>query len=207
MAGSSNIGQHALLWLLLPIVLVFVVPAVPDLHLDRLSRAEIAGNERLLGIAAEQAAQTRATDLFERLFVRDGLLNRSFAMFAPAHAEPGSVATERSSAAGYLKRLWWTVFKGCYRFEIALSWFVGAGIVVAAAFLDGTMRRRIKSYEFGYSSPVAFHFSSHGLVALSGLLLAMPFLPFGIEQWAWPLLIAGVAFVAWKVAESYQTGI
>lgn len=204
MAAQSRFGQHVLLWLMLPVFLVVAVPAIPDPSLVQISQEEIAGNTRLLGATANAAATHRAGELFEKLAIRSGLLRWSFSTFAPAGSGPVRVAPGRSAAAGYLRRMWWTVYKGCYRFEIAMSWFMATGILVAAALLDGSIRRRIKAYEFGYANPVAFHLSAHGLVGLSGLLLALPFVPFGIEQWAWPMLIAALAYGAWKASESYQ---
>lgn len=206
MAAQSRFGQHVLLWLLLPVVLVVAVPAIPDPGFARIAPEEIAGNTRLLGAQANNAAMLRARALFERVAVRSGLLAWSFATFAPVSSGRVRIAPGRRAATAYLRRVWWTVYKGCYRFEIATSWLMATGLVVAAALLDGTVRRRIKSFEFGYFNPVAFHLSAHGLVGLFGLLFALPFVPFGIQQWAWPLLIAGLAFGAWKAAESYQAG-
>ncbi len=204
---ESRLGRHALFWLLLPVLLVLAAPAVPQLGLYRVSQAEIEGNRRLLGEAAEAQAEARAAKLWSHWFVDSGLVRWTFNTFARRYEGPNTVSSWRDLARGYLQRLWWTVYKACYRFEVALAWFAAAGIVLAAAFADGAMRRLIKSCEFGYANPVAFSMTAYGLMSVGGLLLAMPFAPFAIQQWVWPCVIAAAAGLAWKAAESYQTAL
>lgn len=202
----SRFGKHLVFWLILPIVLVFAAPAVPDLGLFRLSEAERIANRQALGNAYEEV-EARAEGQFRQWCVESGLVRWSFDTFARSGPQAFEVARESKAASEYLTRLWLTVHKAFYRFEVALHWFAATSVLVVAFFIDGVVRRRIKSFEFGYSNPVAFHLSGHGLLAVLGLLLVAPILPFAIQQWTWPLLIGFAGLIAWKTAESYQTSL
>lgn len=48
---------------------------------------------------------------------------------------------------------------------------------------------------------------SHGERGNGGLLLAAPFMPFAIQQWALPALWATAGFLVWKPTESYQSSL
>lgn len=208
MASNSRFARHAALWLLLPVVLVFAVPAFPELRWFELSGEELAANRELLGVEGHDEVLRRTQSAFRRWSVESGAIAWSFRAFAPRdNVQAFEVLRDSRAAAGYLRRLWATVYKAFYRAQVAMRWLAALGIFFAACMVDGIVRHRVKRFEFGSANPVAFHLSGHGLLALAGLLLSTPFLPFPIQQWTWPVLIVAAGLLAWKVAESYQSSL
>lgn len=206
---KSRFARHAAFWLIMPIVLVLSAPALPDLGLFMISEGERAANRQMLGEAAYRALERRVDQRFRQWCIDTGLIQISFQVFAPkSEKQVFEVASQNSSASvRYLTRVWTAVHKAFYRFEIAMHWLAALGIVVFACLMDGIVRHRIKTYEFGYANPVAFHISGHGLLGVFGLLTVVPFMPFAIQQWTWPVLIGVAGIVAWKAAESYQSSL
>lgn len=206
--AQSRFRRHAALWLILPVVLVLSVPALPELRWFEVSEEELSANRELLGTQGHEEVLRRAENAFRRWFVESGAIAWSFRTFVPRDgAQAFEVGRDSKAAAGYLRRLWSTVYKAFYRAHVALQWLAALGIFFAACALDGIVRHHIKRFEFGYANPVAFHLSGHGLLAMAGMLATTPFLPFPIQHWTWPLLIAAAGFLAWKAAESYQSSL
>ncbi|MEW5890939.1 MAG: DUF4400 domain-containing protein [Pseudomonadota bacterium] len=206
---KSRFARHAAFWLIMPIVLVLSAPAIPDRGLFMISEGERAANRQMLGDSAYRELERRVDQRFTRWFIDSGIIRLSFQALAPKGGKQVfEAAAQNSFASGrYLTRVWTAIYKALYRFEVAMHWLAALGIIVFACLMDGIMRRRIKTYEFGYANPVAFHISGHGLLAVLGLITVTPFMPFAIQQWTWPVLIGLAGLVAWKAAESYQSSL
>ena len=205
---KSRFGKHLLFWLICPVVLIFSAPAIPEMEMFTVPAAEEAANVAMIGQAEHLAAKQRAAERFNRLFIESGIVKWSF-QHLTSHGKLQVFELARNNLAGeaYLSRLWETVFKALYRIEIAMYWVTATFIVIIACFVDGLVRRKVKTYEFGYANPVAFHLASHGLLSVMGLFLVVPWVPFALQQWIWPLLVVACGAVTWKAAESFQSGI
>lgn len=205
---KSRFARHFLFWLILPVVLIFSAPAIPEMDMFTLSVAEEVANIAMIGPSEHLAAKQRAAERFNRLFVESGLVRSSFRyLTSQGKQQVFELAKNSQGGEAYLSRLWETVFKALYRIEIAMYWVTATFIVIVACLVDGLVRWKVKTYEFGYANPVAFHLASHGLLSVFGLFLVVPWVPFAMQQWIWPLLVIVCGTVSWKAAESFQSGM
>lgn len=205
---KSRFGKHLMFWLVLPVVLICSAPAIPEMGMFTVSAAEEAANVAMIGQDEHRNAKLRALERFNRLFIESGWVKWSFQhLTSQGKQQVFELAKHSQGGEAYLSRLWETVFKALYRIEIAMYWVAATFIVIIACFVDGVVRWKVKTYEFGYSNPVAFHLASHGLLSVFGLFLVIPWVPFAMQQWTWPLLVIACGAVTWKAAESFQSGM
>lgn len=205
---KSRFGRHLVFWLFIaPVVVLLVLPAIPRGELFRLGKAEQAANLLAMGEAEHAMAQRRAVERFRRWFVEPGWVQGSYTMLAPRREEVlGVERTLGEASSGWIDRTWLALYRAFYRLEVSLRWYEVMLVVAGAAFIDGLVRRRIRTHELGYNNPVVFHLMTHLLIAIAGLLSLAPFLPLAVPLAAWPLAVIAVAAAAWVAAVNFQTG-
>ncbi|MCE2984350.1 MAG: DUF4400 domain-containing protein [Burkholderiales bacterium] len=97
-------------------------------------------------------------------------------------------------------------YKVLYRIELVKFWYVGFLTVLIAAFVDGMVIRKKKTYAADIANPLAFHIFGHAFFAVIGGLVLLPLLPFTISNLAWPIATAVFCLLTWAVAKNFQTG-
>jgi hypothetical protein len=83
-------------------------------------------------------------------------------------------------------------------------WLFGTLAFGVAAFVDGTMRRKIKAAAAGFASPLSFHVAAHGMMLLVGATVILLIAPIALlpEYWVAGALL--LSLLLWRAAASYQ---
>jgi tetrahydromethanopterin S-methyltransferase subunit C len=79
--------------------------------------------------------------------------------------------------AGRLEVIWAALYQALQRLSMLAAWWPFLLLLLAAAWGDGWVRRRVRQSEFAYASPLAHAYALRSIVAVLiaiGLLLFLP---------------------------------
>lgn len=79
------------------------------------------------------------------------------------------------------------------RFHAAMQWFVAMAIFAMVAAIDGLVERKIKLTGYGYTSPALQARMAHLSIAMTGISMAMLYLPVSVPFFWWPMTAVLVA--------------
>jgi hypothetical protein len=157
---------------------------------------ELAWLHQGLGPSTAKAVIERADYWYGDLFVAPGLVETSYRIILPSDED-----VQRASAlsplatlplwtwvAGRLEVIWAALYQGLQRVAMLVAWWPFLLLLLAAAWGDGWVRRRIRQSGFAYASPLAHAYALRGIVAVVLLLGLVLFLPV-------PLPVLGVPVV------------
>jgi hypothetical protein len=91
--------------------------------------------------------------------------------------------------AGRLDVIWAAFYQALQRLAVLVAWWPFLLLLLAAAWGDGWVRRRIRQAGFAYASPLAHAYALRGILIILMLLGLVLFLPV-------PLPVLGVPVVA-----------
>lgn len=121
---------------------------------------ERQANQEVLGADRAMAAEIRATNLFNKLFVNSGLMGKSFSLFIPTgHEQANSQGLEDLGFDIFLwmeKRIraaWTLIYQVMLRFFMTIAWWPFMILATVPAIYDALISRKIKSTTFGITSP------------------------------------------------------
>jgi hypothetical protein len=83
-------------------------------------------------------------------------------------------------------------------------WILGTLAFCVAAFVDGSVRRKIKASAAGFASPLSFHLAGHGILMVFGLAFAVLVMPVTVFAQYWIVVAAVLGALLWKASSSYQ---
>ena len=187
--GTARSGNW--LWALLVgatlLLMEFILLAalVPTACSERVRYTELAWLQDGLGPRTTDAVVERAEYCYSALFVEPGLVETSYRITLP-----NSMDVERTGAlsplatlplwtwvAGRLEVIWAALYQALQRVAMLTAWGPFLLLLLAAAWGDGWVRRRIRRAGFAYASPLAHAYALRG-IALIGILLGLVlFLP------------------------------
>jgi Domain of unknown function (DUF4400) len=200
--SSSRFVAHVRLWFfIVPLLGVFVMPAIPDRSLFDIPAAEsdsvstVLGDER----AAETAAHTNA--LFRHAFVESGVMRATIGATRSRGLNDGGVT---DFAHTWVRNFWLLVYRVVYRATVMKHWLTGAAVFCVAAFVDGSMRRKIKASAAGFASPLSFHLAGHGILLVFGTAFAVLVIPIAVLAQCWIAVTACLGMLIWKASSAWQ---
>lgn len=204
MAGGSKFVSHLKIWgVIVPIVMCLIVPLFADDSFTRLSDEEIESNKSLLGMEAYDSLQVKIDGRFSNWFIKSGWYKNTLEYATPRRVN-GNESGVSAVMRDYFGNFWKMVYRAVYRLHVGWHWLLGGSFIILGAMYDGWQRRNIKSFEFGYSSPLKFHLVTHGFLLVTGLGLLLCFLPLTVTSWYWAAGIGLLVVLGWKMMESYQ---
>jgi len=162
-----SLARHAGFWLALAASLIMLLALLEDTsNIQRDLQTEAASAVSWLSKETVVVASERANRWFTATFERTGIKVRA----ESERDRPDRVLSRAPSQ-------WWlNIMLITYRLFLRLSLFLGVlapiSVLMVAALVDGLVLRRIKTYEFGASSPLSYNLASHVLVATPVLPLA-----------------------------------
>jgi len=191
------------LWALLVgailLVMEFVLFAamVPASWSERVHDTELAWLKEGLGTRTANAVVERADGWYGALFVAPGLVETSYRITLPSDADvrragalsPLIALPVWSWVAGRLEVIWAALYQALQRLAMLMAWWPLLLLLLAAAWGDGWVRRRIRQSGFAYASPLAHAYALRGIVVIAIVLGLVLFLPV-------PLPVLGVPIVA-----------
>jgi hypothetical protein len=201
MAGS-RFGSHIKWWFfIVPLVAVFIMPAIPDPSSFQIPPVESQSVATLLGDVRADAAVEQTNRLFSRYFVNTGLIRRSMESTQDPALNDGGMS---DLASTWVRNFWRIVYRVVYRLTVMKLWLMGTAVFCVAMFVDGAMRRKARAAAAGYASPLSFHVAGHGILLVLGVSFAVLVVPFPVLAPCWIAIAACLGTLLWKAASSYQ---
>ncbi|MFC0402963.1 DUF4400 domain-containing protein [Paraburkholderia rhizosphaerae] len=202
MASSSRFVAHVRLWFFfVPLLAVFVMPAIPDRSLFEIPEAESDSVVAALGADRAGEAAERTNSLFRRAFVDSGVMRATVEATRSNGLNDGGVST---FAHTWVRNFWLLVYRVVYRATVMKIWLFGTAVFCVAAFVDGSMRRKIKASAAGFASPLSFHLAGHGILLVFGVAFAVLVAPVPVLAQYWIVVTAVLGVLIWKASSSYQ---
>ncbi|GJH04653.1 DUF4400 domain-containing protein [Paraburkholderia terrae] len=201
MAGS-RFASHVKWWFfLVPLLALFVMPAIPDRSLFSVPSEEAESVQSVVGVERADDVVTLTNDRFRRWFVDSGIIRAT--LDASGSGEIGEAGVSEF-AHGWVHNFWLEVYRVIYRASVMKLWVMGTFIFCAAAFVDGSVRRKIKASAAGFASPLSFHLAGHGILLVFGMTFAVLAAPFPVLAQYWIAVAALLGALLWKAASSFQ---
>ena len=187
--------------ILLVMELILFAALVPAAWSERVRNTELAWLHQGLGPSTADAVVERAEHWYGALFVSPGLVATSYRITLPSDADVQRAGALSPLAklplwtwvAGRLEVIWAAFDQALQRLAMLAAWWPFLLLLLAAAWGDGWVRRRIRQAGFAYASPLAHAYALRGIVVVVMLLGLVLFLPA-------PLPVLGVPVVGVLVA-------
>jgi hypothetical protein len=199
--GTARTGNW--LWavlvgaVLLVMELILFAALVPATWSQQVRDTELAWLHQGLGPSTANAVIERAEHWYGALFVEPALVETSYRITLPNEedvARAGALSPLASLplwswVAGRLDVIWAAFYQALQRLAVLVAWWPFLLLLLAAAWGDGWVRRRIRQAGFAYASPLAHAYALRGILIILMLLGLVLFLPV-------PLPVLGVPVVA-----------
>ncbi|WP_434667832.1 DUF4400 domain-containing protein [Paraburkholderia sp. A3BS-1L] len=200
MASSSRFVRHVKWWFfVVPLLASVLLPIIPETGLFEISGAESESAVAALG--DERAARAVGTTnvMFRRFFVTTGAVQ---ATLRAGGGDGFDADGTRRFAQGWARHFWMLVYRALYRAVVMKAWLAGTVVLCMAAWVDGTMRRKIRAAAAGFASPLSFHLAMHGVLMVLGSAFVVLVLPVPlIVQW-WTVFAIFLPLLLWIVSSS-----
>jgi hypothetical protein len=191
-------------FLLIPLLLWVVAPLFLPASWFLISEGELLNNSQLVGEGRHEQILQASHAKFNAYFVDNGIVKKTLDMTKKRGDSNATMA--KTILSKYVNNFWLQTYKVLYRIELVKFWYVGFLTVLIAAFVDGMVIRKKKTYAADIANPLAFHIFGHAFFAVIGGLVLLPLLPFTISNLAWPIATAVFCLLTWAVAKNFQTG-
>lgn len=166
---------------------------------------EQAANARVIGNKEAHKATHRAKGWFDAAFKNTGIMRGSYRLVNGATpAKSSGIKTLEGKGnkvlhwiSGRLKIVWMMVFQAFLRVSITLVWWPYALAVCVPFVVDALVVRKIKSANFGITSPHKFYIAWVVVTGLPWFYLLMVFAPFRYPPMMTPILMLVFAGAGW----------
>jgi hypothetical protein len=183
--------------ILLVMELILFAALVPATWSQQVRDTELDWLHQGLGPSTANAVIARAEHWYAALVVEPGLVETSYRITLPNAEDvaragalsPLATLPLWSWVAGRLEVIWAAFYQALQRLAMLVAWWPFLLLLLAAAWGDGWVRRRIRQAGFAYASPLAHAYALRGIVIILMLLGLVLFLPV-------PLPVLGVPIVA-----------
>lgn len=201
MAGSRFVSHVKWWFFFVPLVAVFVMPAIPDPSLFSVAPGEADSVATLIGTDRADEVVTLTNQRFKRWFVQTGMVRATMDATGNGDIGDGGVS---DFARTWVHNLWLEIYRVVYRASVMKLWILGTLAFCVAAFVDGSVRRKIKASAAGFASPLSFHLAGHGILMVFGLTFAALVAPVPVFAQYWIAVAAVLGALLWKASSSYQ---
>jgi hypothetical protein len=201
MAGSRFFGHVKWWFFTVPILAVCVMPVIQSSEPFEVSDTEAQSVAATIGQARADEATDHANALFRETFVDTGFVRKSLQATATSDIND---AGANDFARTWVRHFWMLVYRAVYRLTVMKLWLLGTVAFGVAAFVDGTVRRKIKAAAAGFVSPLSFHLAAHGILLVFGVTMAVLIVPVPVLAEYWVGVAVTLAILLWKAASSYQ---
>ena len=214
--GAARTGNW--LWALLVgatlLLMEFILLAalVPTAWSERVRDTELAWLHAGLGARTATAVVQRAEDWYGALFVSTKVVETSYRVTLPSDEDvtrsgalsPLATLPLWSWVAGRLDVVWAALHQALQRLAMVIAWWPFLLLLLAAAWGDGWVRRRIRQSGFAYASPLAHAYALRGIVVVFVLLGLVLFLPLPLPALGVPVVSALVAVLLGVIVANAQ---
>ena len=199
--------------ILLAMEFLLFAALVPASWSERVRDTELTWLQQGLGTMTTTAVVERAEHWYATLFVAPGLVDTSYRISLPSDADvrragalsPLAGLPLWSWVAGRLDVIWAALYQALQRLAMLAAWWPFLLLLLAAAWGDGWVRRRIRQSGFAYASPLAHAYALRGILVLVMLMGLALFLPLPLPALGVPVVGAiTAALVAVLVANAQK---
>ena len=191
---------------------ILLAALVPTAWSERVHDTELAWLHEGLGARTADAVIARAEHWYETLFVSPGLVATSYRITLPSDEDvkragalsPLATLPLWSWVAGRLEVVWAALHQALQRLAMVVVWWPFLLLLLAAAWGDGWVRRRIRQSGFAYASPLAHAYGLRGIVVVFVLLGLVLFLPLPVPAVGVPVVGALVAVLVGVIIANAQ---
>ena len=199
--------------ILLAMEFILFAALVPASWSEQVRNTEHTWLHEGLGARTANAVVERAELWYGTLFVAPGLVETSYRITLPSDTDaqragalsPLTALPVWSWVAGRLEVIWATFYQALQRLIMLAAWWPFLLLLLAAAWGDGWVRRRIRQSGFAYASPLAHAYTLRGILVLAMLMGLALFLPLPLPALGGPVVGAlTAALVAVRVANAQK---
>jgi hypothetical protein len=201
MAGSRFVSHLRWWFFFVPLVAVFVMPAIPDPSLFSVAPEEADSVVTIIGADRADEVVTLTNERFKRWFVQTGMVRATIDATGSGDIGDGGVY---DFAHTWVHNFWLEIYRVVYRASVMKLWILGTLAFCVAAFVDGSVCRKIKASAAGFASPLSFHLAGHGILMVFGLAFAVLVAPVPVFAQYWIAVAAVLGALLWKASSSYQ---
>jgi hypothetical protein len=201
MAGSRFVSHVKWWFFFVPLIAVFVMPAIPDKSLFEIPEAEAQSVAATVGDERAVEAVAATNEKFRRWFVQSGIIRATLDATGGSELSDGGVS---DLAHTWVHNFWRLIYRVVYRATVMKLWLVGTFVFCVAAFVDGSMRRKIKASAAGFASPLSFHLAGHGILLVFGVAFVVLVVPIPVLAQYWIAVAICLGALLWKASSSYQ---
>ncbi|MGF6292465.1 DUF4400 domain-containing protein [Paraburkholderia youngii] len=200
--ASSRFVSHVKWWFFfVPLLAVFIMPAIPEPSLFSVPTEEAESVAAILGAERADEVVEKTNERFKAWFVQTGLVRATIDATGGGDIGDGGVS---EFAHIWIHNFWRELYRVVYRASVMKLWIFGTLIFCVAAFFDGAMRRKIKASAAGFASPLSFHLAGHGILLVFGVAFAVLVAPIPVLAPCWIAIAAVLGALLWHAASSYQ---
>jgi hypothetical protein len=182
--------------ILLAMEFVLFAALVPASWSERVRDTELTWLQQGLGTMTATAVVERAEHGYRTLFVAPGLLETSYRITLPSETDvqragalsPLAALPVWSWVTGRLEVIWAALYQALQRLTMLVAWWPFLLLLLAAAWGDGWVRRRIRQSGFAYASPLAHAYALRGIAVLVMLVALLLFLPLPLPALGVPVI-------------------
>ncbi|EIF31889.1 hypothetical protein BCh11DRAFT_07439 [Burkholderia sp. Ch1-1] len=201
MAGSRFVSHIKWWFFFVPLLAIFVMPALPDRSLFSVPPDEVESVQHVVGVEQSDEVVRLTNERFKRWFVETGAVRATLDASASGDIGDGGTA---EFAHYWVHNFWLELYRAIYRASVMKLWLLGTFIFCVAAFVDGSVLRKIKASAAGFASPLSFHLAGHGILLVFGVAFAVLAAPFPVLAQYWIAIAAVLGTLLWKAASSFQ---
>jgi len=201
MAGSRFVTHVKWWFFFVPLLAIFVMPAIPDRAFFSVPPEEAESVQIIVGAERAEDVVDLTNERFKRWFVESGIIRAT--LNASGSGDIGDSGTSEF-ARTWVHNFWLEMYRVIYRASVMKLWLAGTFVFCMAAFVDGSIRRKIKASAAGFASPLSFHLAAHGILLVFGVAFAVLAAPFPVMAQYWIAVSAVLGALLWRAASSFQ---
>ena len=182
--------------ILLAMEFILFAALVPASWSERVRETELAWLKQGLGARTANDVVERAEHWYGMLFVATEVVETSYRIALPSDLDvqraralsPLATLPLWSWVADRLEVIWAALYQALQRLAMIAAWWPFLLLLLAAAWGDGWVRRRIRQSGFAYASPLAHAYALRGIAVLVMLVALLLFLPLPLPALGVPVI-------------------
>jgi hypothetical protein len=198
--------------ILLVMEFILLAALVPASWSERVRDTELAWLQDGLGARTADAVVERAERWYGMLFVVTEVVETSYRITLPSDADveragalsPLTTLPLWSWVAGRLEVIWAALYQALQRLAMITAWWPFLLFMLAAAWGDGWVRRRIRQSGFAYASPLAHAYALRGIVVILMVMGLLLFLPLPLPALGVPVVAALIGLLVGATVANAQ---
>jgi len=176
--------------LLLEAALVFLL--VPKESIIEMREREAGKVQTYLGEQSQNEIKETADSWYRTTLVDTGMMEGVYNFLFDGWKDDDTGFDDRGLSALVEQRVdvfWLALHQAYYRSSVIFAWLPCLAPLLFASFFDGLIQRKVRQWQFSYSSPAAHRISSKVLYGVLAVAVLSPFFPLALHPFAMPFMM------------------